>query len=74
MRPKCRGRWDFQFDSTSDGKAVKIAPMLDEHTGERLLNSWNAGYPPNGSPKSWNAASPRPAARRWCYAWTTGRK
>ncbi|WP_264034051.1 IS3 family transposase [Mycolicibacterium murale] len=29
---------DFQFDSTIDGKAVKIASMIDEHTRVSLLN------------------------------------
>src|SRR6202161_4683245 len=29
---------DFQFDSTVDGKAVKIASMIDEHTRCSLLN------------------------------------
>ncbi|WP_264991863.1 IS3 family transposase, partial [Mycobacterium montefiorense] len=29
---------DFQFDSTVDGKAVKIASMIDEHTRESRLN------------------------------------
>jgi transposase InsO family protein len=29
---------DFQFDSTVDGKAVKIASMIDEHTRSSLLN------------------------------------
>lgn len=29
---------DFQFGSTIDGKAIKIASMLDEHTRESLLN------------------------------------
>lgn len=29
---------DFQFDSTTDGKAVKIASMIDEHTRLSLLN------------------------------------
>jgi len=29
---------DFQFDSTSDGKAIKIASMIDEHTRESLLD------------------------------------
>ena len=35
-----RGRlWaiDFQFDSTIDGKAVRIASMLDEHARVSLL-------------------------------------
>jgi len=29
---------DFQFDSTTDGKAVKIASMIDEHTRCSLMN------------------------------------
>ncbi|WP_157211745.1 integrase core domain-containing protein [Gordonia paraffinivorans] len=29
---------DFQFDSTVDGRAVKIASMVDEHTRESLLD------------------------------------
>jgi transposase InsO family protein len=29
---------DFQFDSTVDGKTVKIASMVDEHTRMSLLN------------------------------------
>jgi putative transposase len=29
---------DFQFDSTIDGKAIKIASMIDEHTRLSLLN------------------------------------
>jgi hypothetical protein len=34
------GVWaiDFQFDSTVDGKAIKIASMIDEHTRCSLLN------------------------------------
>jgi putative transposase len=30
--PKVLWALDFQFDSTIDGKAVKIASVLDEHT------------------------------------------
>jgi transposase InsO family protein len=29
---------DFQFDSTIDGKAIKIASMIDEHTRRSLLH------------------------------------
>jgi putative transposase len=36
--PKVVWAIDFQFDSTTDGKAVKIASMIDEHTRESLLN------------------------------------
>jgi hypothetical protein len=35
--PKVVWALDFQFDSTIDGKAIKIASMLDEHTRESLL-------------------------------------
>ena len=36
--PKVVWAIDFQFDSTVDGKAVKIASMIDEHTRESLVN------------------------------------
>ncbi len=36
--PKVVWALDFQFDSTVDGKAVKIASMIDEHTRISLLN------------------------------------
>ncbi len=36
--PKVVWALDFQFDSTTDGKAVKIASMVDEHTRMSLLN------------------------------------
>jgi hypothetical protein len=29
---------DFQFDSTIDGKAIKIASMIDEHIRCSLMN------------------------------------
>ena len=29
---------DFQFDSTIDRKAIKIASMIDDHTRESLLH------------------------------------
>ncbi|AWK76684.1 IS3 family transposase (plasmid) [Rhodococcus oxybenzonivorans] len=28
---------DFSFDSTIDGKAIRIASMIDEHTRQSLL-------------------------------------
>ena len=37
--PKVVWALDFQFDSTIDGKAIKIASMVDEHTREALLSS-----------------------------------
>lgn len=36
--PKVVWAMDFQFDSTVDGKAIKIASMIDEHTRQSLLN------------------------------------
>ncbi|MCZ4538509.1 transposase, partial [Gordonia terrae] len=36
--PKVVWALDFQFDSTVDGKKVKIASMVDEHTRMSLLN------------------------------------
>ena len=36
--PKVVWATAFQFDSTIDGKAIKIASMIDEHTRESLLN------------------------------------
>jgi putative transposase len=36
--PKVVWAIDFQFDSTVDGKVVKIASMIDEHTRESLLH------------------------------------
>ncbi|MGV9611233.1 IS3 family transposase [Nocardia xishanensis] len=36
--PKMVWALDFQFDSTVDGRAVKIASMIDEHTRESLLH------------------------------------
>ena len=36
--PKVVWAIDFQYDSTIDGKAVKIASMIDEHTRESLLH------------------------------------
>lgn len=36
--PKVVWAMDFQFDSTIDGKAIKIASMVDEHTRESLLD------------------------------------
>jgi Integrase core domain len=65
---------DFQFDSTTDGKAIKIASMIDEHTrvsllnlversitGEHLVDELKRVFAANGGPPK-------------CCAWTTARK
>jgi hypothetical protein len=36
--PKVLWALDFQFDSITEGKAIKIASMVDEHTRESLLH------------------------------------
>jgi hypothetical protein len=38
MRRTWCGRSTSSFDSTTDGKAIKIASMIDEHTRLSLLN------------------------------------
>jgi hypothetical protein len=42
--PKVVWAIDFQFDSTTDGKAIKIASMVDEHTRESLLHLVDAPH------------------------------
>ena len=64
---------DFQFDSTVDGKAIKIASMIDEHTrvsllhvversitAERLVDRTRAGVRPRGRPAESAADGQRP--------------
>ncbi|MDV7176030.1 integrase core domain-containing protein, partial [Gordonia amicalis] len=43
--PKVVWALDFQFDSTVDGKKVKIASMVDEHTRMSLLNIVDRSIP-----------------------------
>ena len=43
---------DFQFDSTIDGKAIKIASMIDEHTRESLMHVVERSIPPSASSPS----------------------
>jgi hypothetical protein len=46
---------DFQFDSTTDGRPIKIVSIIDEHTRECLGGMSSAASPVNTSPKSWTA-------------------
>src|SRR4029078_11539515 len=59
--PNVLGSTDFQFDSTIDGKAIKIASMIDEHprlsllhvversiTAERLVVELETAFAPAG--------------------------
>ena len=43
--PKVVWALDFQFDSTVDGKKIKIASMVDEHTRMSLLNIVDRSIP-----------------------------
>jgi hypothetical protein len=64
---------DFQFDSTTDGKAIKTASMIDEHTRCSLLNISSARSPPNASSQNSRRPLRWPADRRRCCGWTTAR-
>jgi putative transposase len=72
--PKVVWAIDFQFDSTTDGKAIKIASMVDEHTRESLLHlverSITAERLVVELEKVFTAAGAR---RRRCCGWTTVR-
>ena len=64
---------DFQFDSTIDGKAIKIASMIDEHTRVSLLNIVERSITGEDSSTSWRRCSPPPVGRRRCCGSTTDR-
>jgi putative transposase len=51
---------DFQFDSTIDGTAVKIASMVDEHTRESLLHLAERSITADRLVAEWKAAGPQP--------------
>ena len=55
---------DFQFVSTIDGKAIKIASTRDEHTRIAPEPGRTLDRRQTGSSASWRRVSPPPAARR----------
>ena len=65
---------DFQFDSTIDGKAIKIASMIDEHTRE-IATAPGGTLDHRRTPRrrTRERYSPWPAGRRRCCGWTTAR-
>jgi hypothetical protein len=71
--PKVLWALDFQFDSITDGKAIKIASMVDEHTRESLLIWWSARSPRSGSSGRSNRCSPSRAEPPTVCVWTTVR-
>jgi putative transposase len=62
--PKVLWAIDFQFDSTIDGAAIKIASMIDEPARVSLLHMVERSVTPSGSSTHSSACSPRPAGRR----------
>lgn len=65
---------DFQFDSTIDGKAIKIASIVDEHTRVSLLNIVERSITAERFVAELKRrCSPRRAGRHRCYGWTTVR-
>jgi hypothetical protein len=74
---------DFQFDSTIDDEAIKIASMLDEHTRESLLHvaerSITAERQSHSQRRTVGGRARRYVRRRrgWaarrCCGWTTAR-
>ena len=63
---------DFQFDSTIDGKAIKIASMIDEHTRVSLLHLVERLITAERLVAELEKrCSPPLAARRRCCGWTT---
>jgi putative transposase len=69
--PKVVWALDFQFDSTIDGKAIKIGRWSTNTLVNRCFIWWNAPSPPSDSSPSSRRCSPRPAAHRRCCGWTT---
>jgi putative transposase len=63
---------DFQFDSAVDGKAIKIASMIDEHTRESLLNIVERSITAERLVTELEKRSTRQVGRRRCCGWTTG--
>ncbi len=72
--PKVLWALDFQFEATVDGRAVKIAPMIDEHTRESLLHLVERSITAENLLPSWRRCSPWPAGRHECCVWTTDRR
>jgi hypothetical protein len=62
--PKVVWAIDFQFDATVDGKAIKIASMIDEHTRVSLLNIVELRSQASDLSRSWRRCSPPPVVRR----------
>ena len=64
---------DFQFDSTIDGKAIKIASMIDKHTRVSLLHLVERSITAERLVTKLERCSPQLANRRRCCARITVR-
>ncbi|MBY0391561.1 MAG: hypothetical protein K2X56_26645 [Mycobacterium pseudokansasii] len=62
--PKVLWAMDFQFDTTIEGKSVKIASLLDQHTDEALQRSITAERLIEGSAQAFAAAGGLPPLLR----------
>ncbi|MEP6697408.1 MAG: integrase core domain-containing protein [Pseudonocardiales bacterium] len=61
---------DFQFDSTTDGRAIKLASMVDEHTRLSMLHLVERSITAPRLVKALRAAFAAHGPRR-CCGWTT---
>ncbi len=70
-RPNHVWALDFQFDTTVDGRTLKLLHIVDEHIRER----WRSASPARSTPTrpcGYSTRSPANAARhRSSYGWTT---
>ena len=65
-RPNHLWAIDFEFDETADGRRLKLANIVDEHTREALAMRVAADAPPMTSLTSWMTWSPTGACQRIC--------
>ncbi|MFF3575256.1 hypothetical protein [Nocardia jiangxiensis] len=64
----------FHFDSTVDGRAVKIASMIDERTRESLLHIVERSITAERLVVELEKVAPRRADLRGCCGWIAVRR
>jgi len=69
--PKVLWALDFQFDSSTDGKAIKMASMVDEHTRESLLHLVERAITAERLVGELEKVFAAAGGRRGCCGWTT---
>jgi putative transposase len=65
---------DFQFDSTTDGRPVKILSLVDEHTRECLGGLVERSIAREVLATELNRITATRGGGRRCCGWTTGRR